>query len=252
MKEEKRGRPLSTQKSVGRIIVDYLREHGRATYSELAEKARGTDRIAHRVLNNALKQLRDKKLIEKHPEMRGEKVIVYYTLTFPSSAMVSGREAKSYHEWIHETAWRLEEMGTMSPELLEKTRGKPWVDSGGLVADQVNALRTAAKWLGVIILGIIGEANAGQDEEARRRSLDRACCDYLPGFINEAARLASPTLGDPRAAVVAAITEMGGEDFFFRTMWQIPAHVDRDEGSSVDVVKYREYAKSRDGSHPGI
>lgn len=188
-------------------------------------------------LKKALDRLIDAGAVGMQVKKREGRRAVLYVFKTRQPYMRQGETSFSFYEWIGDTTRLLEADAQKRIEIQKIIKSGGWPDPGTSINSQEGALVIAAKWLGVIILTIIEGYTAISDEETQAEYLNRMSISYLNNLIAQAARLASPSLGDPHAAIVAAIDQMGEEDIVFQLTPQLPIVIDTDKPTEDNFPK---------------
>lgn len=236
-KMEGDGRSRKGPAELDKQIMDFMeRNGGTATWPELKINSEGKPRNESS-LKKALDRLKKDGVIVTIPVIGNGRPFSLYALKTRQPFMKQGDTSVSFYEWIEKTTELLKTDAQKRIEVQKIIKSGGWPGPETQVYCQEGPLKTAAKWLGVIILTIIEEYNAITDEKTRADYLTRISGSYLNNLIAEAARLASPSLGDSHAAIAAAIDQMGEEDLIFQLIPQLPLVIDTDKPTEGNFPK---------------
>lgn len=200
-----RGRPKKGFIGLDQEIVKYLlsRETG-ATWGEIKnEAAPGVVNSAS--LKKALDRLMDAGLIGALVEKREGRRAVLYVIKEPLLFTKIPGAHSSLLSWIEKAINYLEKQQGDEKDENSGARKININEAQRCLYEQGEAVSVAIRWLGVIILDAVIEANSKPDEEERRKYLNKFCCTYLNVLITEFVYLASGECGSQEWAYAVGL-----------------------------------------------
>ena len=194
------GRPKTGFLGLDQEIIKYLlSQNTGATWGDLKNKE-ATEVVNSASLKKSLDRLIDAGIIGTQVETRKGRRAVLYVIKEPLLFTKIPGVHSSLLSWIERVIDHIERGQGPGPDKGTRIDNLTQEEKRRLLDVQDHGIDGAIRWLGVLILDAMVEANNKDGEMEQRKYLDKFCCTYLNVLISEFAYLASDACGNSTRA----------------------------------------------------